>query len=104
MLPNIIWYQIFRIPGPRLFLVLSFSDIDSMLYRYTDYIYGYFKLKMHQYLSLGASTWTKFTEFSENFQTASDPPPPTLFSEKNVALLSGKSVPVVLSLYRKSAT
>ena len=27
------------------------------------------------------------------------PPLPTLFSEKNVALLSGKSVPVALSLY-----
>ena len=51
---------------------------------------------------LGVTTWTKFDEFSENFQTASDPPP--LFSEKNVALLSGKLVPVALSLYRKSTT
>ena len=37
--------------------------------------------------SLGKTIWTNFDEFSENFQTASDPP--TLFSENNVTLFSG---------------
>ena len=53
---------------------------------------------------LGSITWTKFDEFSENFQTASDPPPSPYFWRKKFALLSGKSVPVALSLYRKRAT
>ena len=40
-----------------------------------------------------------------NFRkTSKRPLTPPPFSEKNVALLSGKSVPVALSLYRKSAT
>ena len=33
--------------------------------------------------------WTILEEFSENFQTASDPPPHTLFSENYIVLFSG---------------
>ena len=40
-----------------------------------------------QRYSLGASTWTKFNEFSENFQTASDPPPHPIFGKKCCAFV-----------------
>ena len=45
----------------------------------------FFSLSLYH---LGTITPTKFNEFSENFQTASDPSP-TIFSENNVALFSG---------------
>ena len=41
-----------------------------------------------EYQRLGTIAWTILDEFSENFQTASDPPP-ALVSENYVALFSG---------------
>ena len=85
--------------------VVHYLSVSEVRQNYLN-VYNNLKLLkcVQQSPSKGRLPVPNLMNFRKTSKRPLTPPPPTLFSEKNVALLSGKSVPVALSLYRKSAT